>query len=207
MGPKYLCCLPLRLGVLINSFFQFLASGAVCGFLVLLLVVNAEGKLKVNDAEVVLVPRFRNIAIGLAVLTGLISLISLTGFIGAIRKKESYVGVYLNLLRLFLLIHVAVVIAFLILFFADKDEFKKLCLDNSTDPQRIDNCNKVLKSSIPAVIVAAILPLLFQAYGVHIVGAYTKKLHMKDSYARVGEESRPLTHHAAYPFSDNSSKV
>ncbi|KAJ7782788.1 hypothetical protein B0H16DRAFT_1447063 [Mycena metata] len=192
MAPKYLCCLPLRLGVLINSFLQFLASGAVCAFLVLLLVFNAEGKLRVNDAEVVLVPRLQE---------------HCHRFIGAIRKKESYVGTYLNLLRLFLLIHFAVVVAFLILFFADKNEFKKLCLNNSTDPQRIDDCNKVMKSSVPAVIVAAILPLLFQTYGVHIVGAYTKKLRMRDSYAMVGEESRPLTHHAAYPFSDNSSKV
>ncbi|KAJ7188596.1 hypothetical protein C8R46DRAFT_1243502 [Mycena filopes] len=202
MGAKYLCCLPLRLGVFINSLFQFLASGIVAAFFIFVLVLNAEDKLKLNDQPFELAPRFRNISIGFAVVTGLIALISFTGFIGAIRKKESYVGVYLNLLRLFLLLHITIVVAFFILFFADKKEFKKLCLNNTTDQHNIDNCDKVLKASVPAVLISGLVPLLFQTYGVYIVGAYVQKLRRQDSYARVGEESRPLTHHAAYPFAD-----
>jgi hypothetical protein len=43
MGAKYLCCLPLRLGVLLISFLQFIVSLAVAGILAAALVLNARG--------------------------------------------------------------------------------------------------------------------------------------------------------------------
>jgi hypothetical protein len=43
MGAKYLCCLPLRLGVLVISFLQFLSNAAVTGLLAYALILDAEG--------------------------------------------------------------------------------------------------------------------------------------------------------------------
>jgi hypothetical protein len=44
MGAKYLCCLPLRLGVLVISFLQFITGLAVAGILVAATIVEANGE-------------------------------------------------------------------------------------------------------------------------------------------------------------------
>jgi len=47
MGAKFLCCLPLRLGVLVISLIQFLICGGVAGLLWWALCVNQK-----NDGNV-----------------------------------------------------------------------------------------------------------------------------------------------------------
>ncbi|KAJ7188597.1 hypothetical protein C8R46DRAFT_934557 [Mycena filopes] len=212
MSPKYLCCLPLRLGVLVISFLQFLASGFVAAILLVALIVDAQDE----DPTTRIPSRTRIIVIVLAVLYVLQALISLTGFIGAIRKKESYVGVFSNLLRFFLGLQIVAVIAYLALYFIDKSNFTKVCIGGSTDQQIIDACNSSTKLSLWVLIVSAVVPLLFQAYGVYIVGAYVTKLHtegIRDEtfgfkgpvYAPVANaEQYPLTHQPTYPYADNS---
>ncbi|KAJ6495684.1 hypothetical protein C8R47DRAFT_1069549 [Mycena vitilis] len=213
MGAKYLCCLPLRFGVLVISLLGFLSSAAVTGLLAYVLILNAQ------DKESVDIPaRTRSIAIVLAAIYGLVALISLTGFIGAIRKKESYVGVFSTLLRFFLFLQVAVVVAYIVLYFIDKNEFKKLCIGNSTDQNVINACNSSGSLSVGVVIASAVVPILFQAYGVYIVTAYARKLRTEDttvfngsgaSYVRVGEpeESHPVTYQPTYPYADNAHKA
>ncbi|KAJ6593585.1 hypothetical protein B0H19DRAFT_1091056 [Mycena capillaripes] len=209
MGAKYLCCLPLRLGVLVISLLQFLSSAAVTGLLAYVLILDAQGKDNVEIPS-----RTRIIAIVLASICGLVALISLTGFIGAIRKKESYVGIFSNLLRFFLVLQIATVVAYFVLYFIDKDEFKKICIGGSTDQNVIDACNSSSKLSIWVLVVSAVVPILFQAYGVYVVAAYARKLRSEDtyvfggpSYVRVGEESHPLTHQPAYPYTDSAHKA
>lgn len=46
MSPKFLCCLPVRLGVFLISFFQFLVSGGLAAFLWWALWSDSE-----NDGE------------------------------------------------------------------------------------------------------------------------------------------------------------
>ncbi|KAJ7125038.1 hypothetical protein C8R44DRAFT_129720 [Mycena epipterygia] len=212
MGAKYLCCLPLRLGVLVISFLQFIASAAVAALLAYFLVLDAEDK---NEATKI-PTRTRIIAIVLTVLYVLVALVSLTGFIGAIRKKQSYVGAFSNLLRFFLVVQVAVVTAYFVFYFIDKDKFRKICIGDSTDQKVIDTCDSPSKLSLWAVIISAVVPLLFQAYGVYIVASYVQKLRNESflgqesfgfkgpGYVPVGEETYPLTHQAAYPYADNS---
>ncbi|KAJ7668510.1 hypothetical protein DFH06DRAFT_982286 [Mycena polygramma] len=211
MGAKYFCCLPLRFGVLVISLLGFLSSAAVTGLLAYVLILDAQGKESVDIPS-----RTRTIAIVLAAIYGLVALISLTGFIGAVRKKESYVGIFSTLLRFFLFLQVAVVIAYIVLYFIDKNEFKKLCVGDSTDQNVIDACNSSGSLSVGVVIASAVVPVLFQAYGVYVVTAYARKLRTEDtsvfngpgtSYVRVGEpeESHPLTYQPTYPYTDNKA--
>ncbi|KAJ6558441.1 hypothetical protein DFH09DRAFT_1365113 [Mycena vulgaris] len=217
MGAKYLCCLPLRLGVLIISFLQFVVSAFAAGLIAFFLVLQANHEtVKGIRFETEIPTRTKIIAIVVAVIYGLVALVSLTGFIGAIRKKESFVGIFSNLLRFFLVVQVAAVVAYFVLYFVDKDEFSKLCIGSSTDQQVIDACNATSKHSLWVVIVSAIVPILFQAYGVYIVSCYVTKLHNQKflrqesfgfkgpGYVPVPEENHPLTHQAAYPYADNS---
>jgi hypothetical protein len=110
---------------------------------------------------------------------GLVAVISLTGFvilmipssalrhccsfIGAIRKKESYVGIFLRLIQGFLAVQILLTLANVILYFVDKDEFKKLCIGSSTDQRVIDACNSSSNLTLWTVIVSAVVPVLFSA--------------------------------------------
>jgi hypothetical protein len=60
-------------------------------------------------------------------------------------------------------VQIAVVIAYFVLFFVDKNEFKKLCIGGSTDQQVIDACDSPTKLSLGVLIVSAVMPVLFQA--------------------------------------------
>ncbi|KAJ7497002.1 hypothetical protein FB451DRAFT_211392 [Mycena latifolia] len=155
MGAKYLCCLPLRLGVVVISFFQFLASAGVAGILTYVLILDAQGK-----GSVQIPSRTRIVAIVLAAICGLVAFISLTG---------------------------------------------KLCMNDlnpadPTDQWAIDTCNASSKLSLWVLIVSAVTPILFQAYGVYIIAAYVRKLRIEESdsfvfktpgYVQVGEGARP----------------
>ncbi|KAJ7502899.1 hypothetical protein B0H11DRAFT_1986846 [Mycena galericulata] len=212
MAPRYLCCLPLRLGVIVISFLQFAASAFATAILVLALVLDAEDK---NESTKI-PSRTRIIVIILATVYGLVALISFTGFIGAIRKKESYVVLLSGLLRFFFVLQVAVVTAYFVLYFVDKNQFRKLCIGNSTDPKVINACDSPSKLSLWILIVSAVVPLLFQAYGVYIVSSYVRELGnesflQQESFGYKGqryipevEESHPLTNQVAYPYADNA---
>ncbi|KAJ7350399.1 hypothetical protein DFH08DRAFT_109062 [Mycena albidolilacea] len=222
MGAKYLCCLPLRLGVLLISLVQFFASALVSGLLTFVLVREAQGRpvFENNDHEEVFFhfsSRTKTVGIILAAVYGFVALIAFTGFVGAIRKRASYVRVFSSLLQGSLALQVVLVIAYFVLYFADKDEFKKICIGQSTDQKVIDNCNDLNKGkNVWAFVVAAIIPILSQAYGVYIVSSYAKKLRNEEfldqesfgfkgpGYAPVSEESHPLTHQGPYPYADNS---
>ncbi|KAJ6602157.1 hypothetical protein B0H10DRAFT_2081074 [Mycena sp. CBHHK59/15] len=212
MGAKYLCCLPLRLGVLVISLLQFLVSAFASAILIYALVLDAQDK-----NETTKIPsRTRTIAIILAAVYGLVAVISFTGFVGAIRKKESYVGAFSNLLRFFLGLQIAVVTSYFVFYFIDKNRFRKLCIGDSTDQKIIDACDSPSKLSLWILIVSAIVPILFQAYGVYIVASYVQQLHRQTflreetfgikgpDYVPVGEEAHPLTHQAGYPYADNA---
>ncbi|KAJ6593584.1 hypothetical protein B0H19DRAFT_1246331 [Mycena capillaripes] len=220
MSAKYLCCLPLRLGVLLIAFFQFLASAAVSGLLVFFLVkLDSQGRLVIHKDDVDYIYQFssrvRTIAIVLAAVYGLVALISLTGFIGAIRKKESYVGIFSHLQKVALALQLVLLITCIVFFFVDKDKFRNICIGGSTDQNRIDACDAPGKH-VWAFIVPTIIPILSQAYGVYIISAYVRKLHNEKflrqesfgfkgpGYVPVHEEMHPLTHQPAYPYADNS---
>ncbi|KAF8178534.1 hypothetical protein K438DRAFT_1843897 [Mycena galopus ATCC 62051] len=223
MSAKYLCCLPLRLGVLLISFFLFITYALVSVLLAYVLVREKAGRPifethKNGDTEDVFFhfsTKTRTIGIVLASVSALIALISFTGFLGAIRKKESYVRAFSRLLQLSLTIEISLVVAYFVLYFADRKEFTKLCIGDATDQATINNC-KTLSSSVWVLVVSAIIPILSHAYGVYIVASYAKKFRNEEflaqesfgykgpGYAPVSEESHPLTHQGAYPYADNT---
>jgi hypothetical protein len=63
----------------------------------------------------------------------------------------------------FLFIQVAAAIAYVVLYFTDKNEFKKLCIGDSTDQKVIDTCNSSTNLNLWVVIVSSVVPILFSA--------------------------------------------
>ncbi|KAK7057500.1 hypothetical protein R3P38DRAFT_2841320 [Favolaschia claudopus] len=228
MGAKYLFCLPLRLGVSLISITQFLTTGALSGVLTFLLIRDAQGRpifFKDDEHDRKFVFHFssktRTVGIVLAVVWGLTAIISFLGFLGAILKKASYVLMYSALLRLSLALQVAVSTAYLVFFFTDKKDFKKLCAAGSSSSNAVDDCDNLANNvdkNAWKVVVSAVVPIVIQSYGVYIVLSYARKLrdqeHLKESfgfrgrgYAPIAEESLPLTNHTSHPYADNSSSI
>ncbi|KAJ7631823.1 hypothetical protein B0H17DRAFT_1108528 [Mycena rosella] len=220
MAPKYLCCLPLRFGVLVLSFLQFAASAFAAVILAIALVLDAEHKTGTTRIPT----GTRVVAIITVVVQATIAIICLFGFIGAIRKKESFVSIFATLLKFSLVVHVTAVVATVILYAVDKDEFRKQCIGASTNQKVIDACTAPNSLDLWVVIVVATVPLIFQAYGVYIVSSYDKALlneshsslhpmhlhresfEIGTAYVPVGEESHSLTSHpqASYPYAEKS---
>ncbi|KAJ7767035.1 hypothetical protein DFH07DRAFT_769711 [Mycena maculata] len=201
----YLCCLPLRLGVLVISFLQLMASSLATAILVYVLVLDAED----NDESTKIPSRTRIIVIVLAAIYGLVAFISLTGFIGAIRKKESYVALFSGLLKFFFVIQLAAVVVYFVLYFVEKEQHKKAVCIGTAEQNVMNACAS--KLSLWMMIVSAVVPLLFQAYGVYVVAEYAHKLHNEEpldfavqGYPHVHEESHPLTHQPGYPYADKA---
>ncbi|KAF7315188.1 hypothetical protein MIND_00033200 [Mycena indigotica] len=224
MAPKYLCCLPLRLGVLIISFLEFLSSALVSGVMIALLIFDAQDKSRwtVGDTtvDVQLSGRYKYIALAIAVIYAFVAIISLLGFIGAIRKKESMVRIFSTLCKISLVCQIAVTLAAIILSIVDRSQLKKLCVGSSTTQAVIDACDNFANRRVWEMILGSVLPILFQAYGVYIIAAYARKLRSEQNsipgyrsgpaYVKVqGEEAHPLTQSAFPPagYSDASHKV
>ncbi|KAJ7167139.1 hypothetical protein C8R43DRAFT_1232137 [Mycena crocata] len=176
MGAKYLCCLPLRLGVLVISFLQFVVSAFATAILIYALILEAQHKTTAK-----LSTGARIITIITCVLHAFVGLICLTGFIGAMRRKESYIGMFADLLKFSLAVRVTAVLAQLILYFVNKD--KDHCVFVAHDDKPTEVCTAPNRVSPVAVIISALIPIILQAYGVYIVAAYEKKLH-KENTAR-----------------------
>ncbi|CAK5281646.1 unnamed protein product [Mycena citricolor] len=209
MSAKYLCCLPLRLGVFLITFLTFLATAASAGLLTFLLIYDAEGK----DVHR-LPPKTKIAVIALDVFYGIVALIALTGFVGAIRKKESYIAVFSGLMMLFFGFQVVAVVAFFVLYFVNRSEFTKLCTAASTDQRVIDACNVTSRTSVGILVASTVVSLLIQAYGVYIISEYKKKLHREgllreETFRSQGFNYAPVETHAMdsrpiYPYADNS---
>jgi len=81
MGAKFLCCLPLRLGVLVISVIQFLICGGVAGLLWWALC-NQK-----NDVSVV-VGNMKTTVIIVGVIYTIAALVGLLGFFWSDFQKE-----------------------------------------------------------------------------------------------------------------------
>ncbi|KAF9453984.1 hypothetical protein P691DRAFT_657386 [Macrolepiota fuliginosa MF-IS2] len=232
MSPKFCCCLPLRLGVLVISFIQFLLCGAAAGgFWYLLWLLNNRDAGEyisrylfgiVTDISSVENVQ-NNVRIALIVAGSIYSfaaIVGLFGFMGGIFKKNGLVRTYLSLLYITLMLQAASGIYSLVMFykFRRNDSAREDCIKGSTDPNRINFCNALDRfGDTPtwAVWVSSIVPIVIVAYACYVVHSYSRRLVQqklgRDIIATTGavyapvksEEAHPLTQPTyTYPYSD-----
>jgi hypothetical protein len=213
MGAKFCFCLPVRLGVLILSFFQFLLSAAVaalCWFVVLQKSDQISHKLRIGF-----------LILGCVQTIG--ALIALGGFLGAILQRQRGVKLFSQMLNLNFGIQLVTSIISLVAYFTEsRSEFIKNCVNGSTDPTIIDSCNQTAGISKPALVVSVVLSLAVQFWFCWIVAAYASQLNDRQSLhtrammldtssefkyeaarGNSHEALRPLTHaEGSYPYAD-----
>jgi len=172
MGAKFCCCLPVRLGVLILSFFQSLCHGALaalCWFLIITRSDQVSHKIKVA-------------LIILGSIESLAALIALGGFIGAVFKKEGGVSLYSWMINFqFGFQLVASILAVVAFFTEPKSELVQKCVNGSSDQTVINECNKVVNASKPAIVAGVAVSLIVQLWFCWIVAAYSRQLRERHS--------------------------
>ncbi|KII90504.1 hypothetical protein PLICRDRAFT_39065 [Plicaturopsis crispa FD-325 SS-3] len=166
----FLCCLPLRLGVILMSFFQSLLAAATGGLLWWLVIEHF------GDID----KAFRAAVIGYAVVLTILAIFAFLGFIGALRKRSGYVAAYGQYLGYLLGVEIVISIIYLIAFFLNHSAFLRICTRRSTNQDIIDSCNQSLNSSKWGMVVLTIVPLLIQGYNVLIVSQYANELAERD---------------------------
>ncbi|TFK75473.1 hypothetical protein BDN72DRAFT_832355 [Pluteus cervinus] len=206
MSAKFLCCLPLRLGVLIISFVQFLICFLVAGLMWFALHVSEHAQ--------TIPPGVKRSVIIFAVVYSFAGLISFIGFIGAIARKHGFVRTFALLLQFCLGFQIGSGIYFLISFLTNKGDYIKTCLDNATNDDQKDACTQFSHINNAAVILGVLIPIFIQGYASYVVSAYATRLAREKAssksapksgtYQPVHGETYPLTQPASYPYADNT---
>jgi hypothetical protein len=231
MSKHFLCCIPVRFGVLIMSLSMLLlsvVSAGVSGFL-LHVILNGSNDERFRDIDV---PKGYKITLGAAAAVNvLIALCSLFGFIGAIIRKRAFVKTYSAMLWFFwganLGISVTVIVALSLT--STRDKLSQLCdkIPEETlehNPDAIQDCKdwiarfRQAKTLIPFIILT-VLSLLWHLYGCIIVSRYVKQLEQEQGFNRDGFKAgtksfyphdtlpqtgdrEPLNAPKSYPYTD-----
>ncbi|KAI5118274.1 hypothetical protein M0805_006016 [Coniferiporia weirii] len=133
-SQKFLCCLPVRLGVFILSFIQFVVSGAMAAF----------SFYAIFQKKVTLDRTANIVFIVLAALMTILAIISVFGFIGSIFRRQGLVRVYKGMLNLLLALNVTLgIVGIVLLFTESKSKLISTCINGSTDQDVINACNHV----------------------------------------------------------------
>jgi hypothetical protein len=178
MAAKFLCCLPLRLGVLVISFLQLLLSGGIAGILWWALWYANENS---NDFATITQSMKKTVIIVASIYTAA-ALVSLLGLLGALFKKNGFVKTFYILLCATLSLQIGGGIWYLVTFYRTRGQTLEDCLNGTTDSNRIAYCGTLeAYKRVPqgTLIASVIVPIILQAYACYIVYQYSKRLEFQ----------------------------
>ncbi|THH04305.1 hypothetical protein EW145_g5622 [Phellinidium pouzarii] len=147
---KFLCCLPVRLGVFVLSFIQLLVSGfvaAICYYTLFQRKVTFERR-----AYIVLII--------FAVVMSILAISSVLGFFGSMFRRYRPVAIYSSMLNWML---------------GSKDKIMQTCINGSTDQSVINACNHIDAFRF-GWIGGVVLSWIIQLYECIIVARYVIQL-------------------------------
>jgi len=217
MVAKFLCCLPLRLGVLVISFLLFLISGAAAALMWMILHFINNDEIHLDE----LPKDFKTVVIVLGAVYTFSTVLCVLGLLGAIFRKKGFVRLFYVLLCALLAIETAANVVAIVTYYRTRHNPLQQCLNGGDDRFTKNFCDFAnnLKNSSQAVIwVTAIVPLIIIGYACYIVSNYIKRLErqkaeefrFKGVYEPVGlpapvkdESTVPLTvPETTYPYAD-----
>ncbi|KDQ55064.1 hypothetical protein JAAARDRAFT_37590 [Jaapia argillacea MUCL 33604] len=171
MGGRqhFLCCLPLRLGALMISFCQFFVNGFSAALAWYVLVENHQTQL-LNTRSLV------QVVLGFAIVTTVSAIFCFIGFVGAIRKRTSYIKTYARIVALFLIIKIIFAVIEILSLYINPSGLVNACIDGSTDPNVAEECNNFYSMNKWIVIVTFVIPVFIESYGLLIIHQYGTQL-------------------------------
>jgi len=170
-SQKFLCCFPVRIGVFLLSFFEFLSAGAVAGLLWFGIVskqINVAGKEKIA-------------AIVVAIVMSILFIVCLCGFLGSVIRSRRLVSIYSKALKWLLAFSIGAGIGYIILMFTmSKSKFIEICENGSSDQSIKDECQNV--NQIRYIAIGWIVfNWIIHLYMCIIVSRYVRQLEEEDS--------------------------
>ncbi|KAH6914263.1 hypothetical protein BKA70DRAFT_1519944 [Coprinopsis sp. MPI-PUGE-AT-0042] len=221
MAAKFLCCLPLRLGVFIFTLLQFLVSGAAAG-LFWYIVFSPD----TSEQFRTLADYVRTTVIVVASVYTFTALVGLVGFLGAIFKKTAMIKTFFGVLVVSFLIQLASSIWFIVVFFraralGQNDDCEDVIGIKGVNVVALCDSLRNLKDvSVASIIVPTVISHLITIYMIYVTYHYIQRVKDQNStkgsavfgtrapaYAPLGksEEAQSLTHsQPQYPYADTA---
>ncbi|KAJ8515375.1 hypothetical protein ONZ45_g2536 [Pleurotus djamor] len=220
MGAHFLCCLPLRLGVLVISVVQFFLLGLFAA------ATWYSYWYQSHNAPDEMTTRFKVYTILHGIFYSIGAIMSIVGFIGVLRRRLNLIASFASMQwSYFFFLLVSTIINIVLRFTEPADAYLNSCLRHAETDDQKDICHKLFDNwkkpaTIAIYIAISLVPLIIQLYGCYIVGAYSKKLQkegvdrniilttsggFKYQPAGTHDDSRPLTQpDVSYPYKDAS---
>lgn len=176
---KFCCCLPVRFGVFVLSFFSFLGGG----FLAAAIWYEFSKEVyQVNGVQKAAI-----IIAGVSYST--LALFSLAGLIGAIARNRTLVALYATFMWIHFWIDIAISAFFIYALFAvNTNDFLTACVNQATlnnAPVTRDQCQDALKYVRIIYIVVVVFLSLIQLYCSIIVSRYVAQLGDEEAFKAV----------------------
>jgi len=170
---KFCCCIPVRLGVLIMSMLGFAGGSIIAG-------VGWHAATHRDQSHLT---RNQEISVVITSLSyTVLATISLFGFIGAIKKRQSYVSLFSTMVSYHLGFSIATGAFFIYtLFHKVGREDVNNCISGSTSQSKQDECQSQFHAARAFIIVLYILFWLFEFWGCVIVSQYVGQLQMEEA--------------------------
>ncbi|KAK0207219.1 hypothetical protein IW262DRAFT_1282343 [Armillaria fumosa] len=171
----FLCCLPLRLGVLIIAALTFAGSA----------LVAIGAWIHVHNIVKKTLELSKSGEISMYIVAGvytIVAIVSLLGLVGALTTRPGLVSTFNSLQIGSFIVSLAIGAYSLYLLFSDKYNIDITDCVNSVDGSADTAqqfCNGVLKVSKAAVVVIYAITWIVQFYGLFIVRSYVRELEEK----------------------------
>ncbi|KIP04076.1 hypothetical protein PHLGIDRAFT_129736 [Phlebiopsis gigantea 11061_1 CR5-6] len=187
MSKHFCCCIPVRAGVFLFSFLQFIATGFVAAILwyVLHLILSGQTWQDVNYGDIDTAGR---VAVGVAAgIYTLVSLFALIGFLGSIARNRRMVKAYSVLTWVIVLIHI-VGSGFLLYFaYSGKNLFNGCTVDGHDCAFHFKTWQKVLYT------VLVVVTSLLSVYIASVIGRYVDQLYDEVDYSHEYKLAKPTS--------------
>jgi len=173
--PRFCCCLPVRICVIITAFLGFLLSGTL-SIILWFEVTNADE----------LTSKERGAFIGGAIVETLFFLISSVGLIGVIVRKQTFVTAYAVGLYVHFLLNLGVAgYLFSVILHATREDTNVLCQHAVSNSQGQSQCSTVFNAIRGAYAALASAILIIELYAAIVATRYVYQVRGEKREARM----------------------
>jgi hypothetical protein len=168
----FLCCIPVRVGVVFLALVGALGGLAMTAFA----IIQIKHSPGTTGNKVALVVQI--------VIYILLAIVSVFGLIGAISRKRSFVRSYLWMVFVHLLLSIGLGIYAIVHNFKDAPKYIDECASGSDDPSVLKSCQDGSKLFKGIMIAVFIFVWLLEIWACSIVNSYSNQLReeeVKDS--------------------------
>jgi len=164
----FLCCIPVRVGVVFLSLLGVLGGIAMAVFA----IIQMKHSPDTTGNKVSLIIQI--------IIYILLAILSVFGLIGAISRKRSFVRSYLWMVFVHLLLSIGLGIYAIVHNFKDAPKYIDECVSGSEDPSVLKSCEDGSKLFKGIMIAVFIFVWLLEIWACSIVNSYSNQLREEE---------------------------